>query len=151
MGCGCGDCESMMQPYIDGMLSDDEVAEAREHLDALPAVRQALPLRGAAPALRPRRDRRADVRQPAREAGGAALDAARRLVAPAAFHRPYAADGVVVGSSEIAGEVGRVDVAGRDEVVARRRAGRRARGRRRRGCSSQSERAITAGWLRVPS
>ena len=38
MGCGCGDCEAMMQPYLDGMLSDDEVAEAREHLGALPAA-----------------------------------------------------------------------------------------------------------------
>ena len=27
MGCGCGDCEEMMQPYMDGMLSDEEVAE----------------------------------------------------------------------------------------------------------------------------
>jgi anti-sigma factor (TIGR02949 family) len=36
MGCGCGDCESMMQPYMDGMLTDDEVAEAKEHLEACP-------------------------------------------------------------------------------------------------------------------
>ena len=36
MGCGCRDCEQMMQPYIDGMLSDEEVAEAREHLEACP-------------------------------------------------------------------------------------------------------------------
>ena len=36
MGCGCRDCELMMQPYIDGMLSDEEVAEAREHLEACP-------------------------------------------------------------------------------------------------------------------
>jgi mycothiol system anti-sigma-R factor len=36
MGCGCDDCESMMQPYIDGMLSDAEVAEAREHLADCP-------------------------------------------------------------------------------------------------------------------
>ena len=35
-----------MQPYLDGMLTDDEVAEAREHLEALPAVREALPVRG---------------------------------------------------------------------------------------------------------
>jgi len=26
----------MMQPYMDGMLSDDEVAEAKEHLEACP-------------------------------------------------------------------------------------------------------------------
>ena len=36
MGCGCGDCEEMMQPYMDGMLSDTEVAEAREHLERCP-------------------------------------------------------------------------------------------------------------------
>jgi anti-sigma factor (TIGR02949 family) len=36
MGCDCGDCESMMQPYIDGMLTDTEVTEAREHLAACP-------------------------------------------------------------------------------------------------------------------
>jgi anti-sigma factor RsiW len=36
MGCGCADCESMMQPYIDGMLTDAEVAEAHEHLAACP-------------------------------------------------------------------------------------------------------------------
>ncbi len=36
MGCGCGDCETMMQPYLDGMLSDEEVQEAREHLERCP-------------------------------------------------------------------------------------------------------------------
>ena len=36
MGCGCSDCEDMMQPYLDGMLTDDEVAEARAHLEACP-------------------------------------------------------------------------------------------------------------------
>ena len=36
MGCGCGDCETMMQPYLDGMLSDTEVEEARQHLEACP-------------------------------------------------------------------------------------------------------------------
>ncbi len=36
MGCGCGDCETMMQPYMDGMLTDAEVAEAKEHLEACP-------------------------------------------------------------------------------------------------------------------
>ena len=36
MGCGCGDCEDMMQPYMDGMLSDGEVAEAKEHLERCP-------------------------------------------------------------------------------------------------------------------
>ena len=36
MGCGCIDCETMMQPYMDGMLTDDEVAEAKDHLDRCP-------------------------------------------------------------------------------------------------------------------
>ena len=36
MGCGCDDCETMMQPYLDGMLSDAEVDEAREHLERCP-------------------------------------------------------------------------------------------------------------------
>ncbi len=36
MGCGCGDCEEMMQPYIDGMLSEEQIAEAKEHLERCP-------------------------------------------------------------------------------------------------------------------
>jgi anti-sigma factor (TIGR02949 family) len=36
MGCGCGDCETMMQPYMDRMLTDEQVAEAKEHLEACP-------------------------------------------------------------------------------------------------------------------
>jgi anti-sigma factor (TIGR02949 family) len=28
----CDKCEEMMQPYLDGSLSDDEVAEAEKHL-----------------------------------------------------------------------------------------------------------------------
>ncbi len=36
MGCGCNDCEAMMQPYLDWMLSDVEVEEAREHLERCP-------------------------------------------------------------------------------------------------------------------
>lgn len=36
MACGCSDCESMMQPYLDGVLSDDQVKEAWEHLAACP-------------------------------------------------------------------------------------------------------------------
>ena len=36
MGCGCGDCEAMMQPYLDGVLSDEQVQEAKEHLEACP-------------------------------------------------------------------------------------------------------------------
>jgi anti-sigma factor RsiW len=36
MGCGCDDCEKMMQPYIDGVLSDEEIREAQEHLARCP-------------------------------------------------------------------------------------------------------------------
>jgi len=36
MACGCDDCESMMQPYLDGVLSDDQVKEAWEHLADCP-------------------------------------------------------------------------------------------------------------------
>ena len=36
MGCGCSDCEEMMQPYLDGVLSDAQIAEAREHLAKCP-------------------------------------------------------------------------------------------------------------------
>ena len=36
MGCGCTDCEKMMQPYIDRVLSDEQIAEAKEHLAACP-------------------------------------------------------------------------------------------------------------------
>lgn len=36
MGCGCQDCEKMMQPYIDGVLSEEEIAEARDHLERCP-------------------------------------------------------------------------------------------------------------------
>jgi anti-sigma factor (TIGR02949 family) len=36
MGCGCSDCEEMMQPYMDGVLSDAQIAEAREHLAKCP-------------------------------------------------------------------------------------------------------------------
>ncbi len=28
----CDKCEEMMQPYLDGQLSDDEVLQAKEHL-----------------------------------------------------------------------------------------------------------------------
>jgi anti-sigma factor (TIGR02949 family) len=35
MAC-CGDCEALMQPYIDGVLSDEQVREAKEHLAACP-------------------------------------------------------------------------------------------------------------------
>ena len=36
MSCGCGDCEEMMQPYLDGVLSDQQVREAKEHLARCP-------------------------------------------------------------------------------------------------------------------
>jgi len=36
MGCGCGDCEEMMQPYMDKVLSDEQMREAQEHLEACP-------------------------------------------------------------------------------------------------------------------
>ena len=29
----CDKCEEMMQPFLDGTLSEDEVAEAQHHLD----------------------------------------------------------------------------------------------------------------------
>ena len=29
----CEKCEEMMQPFLDGTLSDDEVAEAQRHLE----------------------------------------------------------------------------------------------------------------------
>jgi anti-sigma factor (TIGR02949 family) len=36
MGCDCGDCEVMMQPYLDGVLSDEQVQEAKQHLADCP-------------------------------------------------------------------------------------------------------------------
>jgi anti-sigma factor (TIGR02949 family) len=36
MGCGCDDCEKMMQPYMDGVLSEEQIREAQEHLDLCP-------------------------------------------------------------------------------------------------------------------
>lgn len=29
----CAKCEEVMQPYLDGALSDDQIAEAQAHLD----------------------------------------------------------------------------------------------------------------------
>ena len=29
----CDKCEEMMQPFLDGVLSEQEVAEAQQHLD----------------------------------------------------------------------------------------------------------------------
>jgi mycothiol system anti-sigma-R factor len=29
----CAKCEEVMQPYLDGALSDEEIAEAQRHLD----------------------------------------------------------------------------------------------------------------------
>jgi anti-sigma factor (TIGR02949 family) len=36
MACCCDDCEKMMQPYIDGVLSDAQIEEAKEHLAGCP-------------------------------------------------------------------------------------------------------------------
>ena len=36
MPCGCDGCEEMMQPYLDGILSDEQVQEAKEHLEGCP-------------------------------------------------------------------------------------------------------------------
>ena len=36
MGCGCDDCEQMMQPYMDGVLSEEQIREAQEHLERCP-------------------------------------------------------------------------------------------------------------------
>jgi len=36
MTCGCDDCEQMMQPYMDGVLSEEQIREAQEHLAACP-------------------------------------------------------------------------------------------------------------------
>jgi len=36
MGCGCSECEQLMQPYMDRVLSDEQIAEAKEHLAACP-------------------------------------------------------------------------------------------------------------------
>jgi anti-sigma factor (TIGR02949 family) len=35
-GCGCSDCEQMMQPYLDGVLSEEQVLEAKAHLQDCP-------------------------------------------------------------------------------------------------------------------
>jgi len=36
MGCGCDDCEQMMQPYMDRVLSEEQIREAKEHLERCP-------------------------------------------------------------------------------------------------------------------
>jgi len=36
MTCGCDDCEQMMQPYMDGVLSEEQIGEAQEHLARCP-------------------------------------------------------------------------------------------------------------------
>jgi len=36
MSCGCDDCEQMMQPYMDGVLSEEQIREAQEHLSRCP-------------------------------------------------------------------------------------------------------------------
>ena len=65
----CDDCESMMQPYLDGILSDDRSTRRRPPR-GVPVVREAVPLRRAPAALRPGRRHRADARRAAREARG---------------------------------------------------------------------------------
>jgi anti-sigma factor (TIGR02949 family) len=36
MSCGCDDCEEMMQPYMDGVLSEEQIRDAQEHLARCP-------------------------------------------------------------------------------------------------------------------
>jgi predicted anti-sigma-YlaC factor YlaD len=36
MTCGCGDCEQMMQPFMDKVLSEEQILEAQEHLERCP-------------------------------------------------------------------------------------------------------------------
>ncbi len=36
MTCGCDECEQMMQPYMDKVLSDEQMREAQEHLERCP-------------------------------------------------------------------------------------------------------------------
>jgi anti-sigma factor RsiW len=36
MACCCDDCEQMMQPYMDGILSEEQIREAQEHLARCP-------------------------------------------------------------------------------------------------------------------
>ena len=31
--CDCAECEQMLQPYLDRVLTDEEMREAEEHLD----------------------------------------------------------------------------------------------------------------------
>ena len=50
----CDKCEEMMQPYLDGALSDAEVPR-RRRISSAAAGAQALSLRGASPPLRARR------------------------------------------------------------------------------------------------
>ena len=50
-----------MQPFLDGTLSVDEVAQAEKHLDGCSVVFEAVSLRGAPAPLRARRGQRADV------------------------------------------------------------------------------------------
>ena len=61
-----------MQPFLDGSLSEEEVAEAQRHLDDVQLVREALQVRRAAAPLRARRGQRADVAGAEGEARGAA-------------------------------------------------------------------------------
>jgi anti-sigma factor RsiW len=36
MTCDCDGCEELMQPYMDGVLSEEQIREAHEHLARCP-------------------------------------------------------------------------------------------------------------------
>ena len=67
----CAHCEEMMQPYLDHVLTDAEMAEAEMHLADCEQLPAPLPLRGEPPRLRAQGGRRAD-------AAGAAGRSSRR-------------------------------------------------------------------------
>ena len=71
MACGCADCESMMQPYLDGVLSDEQVEEAKEHLDDCPGCDKRYRFEEDLRRFVQGRGRRADVSRAAGEARGA--------------------------------------------------------------------------------
>ena len=51
----CEECEEMMQPFLDGSLSEEEVAAAQTAPRRLQLVREAVQVRGAPASLRARR------------------------------------------------------------------------------------------------
>ena len=121
----CDKCEEMMQPFLDGTLSDREVAGGRGASREVQLVREALPLRRAAAALRARRGHRADA---ARAEGEARRRCARRST-------PRRRTSTSPGGR-------------RSEQSTS--TGSRARPPSS-GISPQALRASTTGWLRVPS